>query len=512
MGAIKQNSIATASPDPPRTVGSNDFVFKTKPFEHQLKIFNESRDAEEFAIFWEQGTGKTKLILDTAAWLWERGRIDGMLIVAPNGVHSNWINREIPIHLPERVPAVCFNWTGTTSKKSQRQMATTASAEFGVFAINVEAFSSPRGAKAAREFLMSGRRLMIVDESTRIKTPGAKRTKAIIRLSSLAPFRRILTGTPITQSPLDLYAQMLFLNPAILGFSSYYAFKHYYAVWEQKIDGNSGHKYERIVQFVHLDELIATLEPVSSRITKSECLDLPDKIYKTRPVVLSKEQRALYKSMSEQLMLEIEGEQILATITLTKILRLRQITGGFVPVENGNKSAVPIPGTNPKIDALLETIEESAGEKMIVWAVFRAEIQKIGQILKKEFGQSSVMEYHGGVSRSDRNKSIDLFQSDPNVRFFVGTPQSGGMGLTLTAAETVVYFSTDWKLEDRLQSEDRNHRIGQRKNVLYVDLIADDTIDVDVVESLRRKKSLADYITRDRVRAMLAGRGVTGEP
>lgn len=485
--------------------GIVDYQFGTRPFKHQSKAFLLSRNAENYGLFMEQGTGKTKVVIDTACFLFKRGELDGVLIIAPNSVKSTW-EEEIELHTPNTVDYECVVYRAGIVKMTRQGEVLPKTAELESvlrptgatlpwLVMNVEAFSYDKGEKLAKEFIGSRRVMVVVDESSRIKTPGAKRTKSITRVGREATFRRILTGTPVTQSPLDIYAQFTFLDPAILGYSSYYAFRNHFAT----IEG----PYNQVVAYNNMDELKALIEPFTFRVTRDECLDLPPKLYATRRVELSKEQQKLYDQMRDDMIAELsEHERVTATIVLTQLLRLQQIVGGFAPVERDEDDQVvtkayQLPGDNPKVAALLDIAEDTQG-KIVVWARFRAEIALIAASLRKAYGNDSVAELHGGIEQEDRTKARHDFQNpDSPVRFLVGNQATGGLGITLTEAKTVVYYSNTFSLEERLQSEDRVHRIGQSKNVEYIDLVARKTIDEKVVKALRKKKKYADLITGD---------------
>ncbi|MFZ2541920.1 MAG: DEAD/DEAH box helicase [Gallionella sp.] len=499
------------------------YQHKTTPFKHQVVAFELSRDREEFALFCEQGTGKSKIVLDTAAWLYARGEIDALLVIAPNGVQRNWIVNELPTHLPDHCHAVAAYWTSAPRKAERQALDALWNPKrqgLRVLAMNVEAFSTERSKTYSKKFLHAFRCLMVVDESSRIKNNNP-RTKALIAAGKLSPYRRILTGTPVTQSPLDAYTQFKFLDENILGFSSQYAFKNRYAEMlpahhplVRHISRGSRFTPQLIAtnpdgtkRYQNLDELKAKMSPHSFRVTKVECLDLPPKVYERRYVELTSDQRRLYEKLKKDFVAEFGGGQINAALAMTRMMRLQQITGGFAPVldEVGNTIAThPVGKTNPKIDALLELLEETEG-KVIIWARFRKELELIANALRKEFGAKSVVEYHGKVSNADRQAAVDGFQSPDaqSPRFFVGQQHSGGIGLTLTAAATVIYFSNDFSLETRLQSEDRAHRIGQQKSVTYIDIEAVDTLDRKVIDALRSKKDMADVITGDDPRQWL---------
>ena len=354
--------------------------------------------------------------------------------------------------------------------------------------MNVEAFSSKKGAEFALKFLRSHKTLMAVDESTTIKTPTANRTKSITAIAPLAKYRRILTGSPVTKSPLDLYSQCKFLHEDLLGFTSYYAFRQRYA---HMVTRNFGGRQVQIVgSYKRLDELSESLKPFSYRVLKEDCLDLPDKIYIKRYVELTDEQKKNYSSMKQIALTAINGRTITAPHVLTQLMRLHQITCGHIKLDNDEIVNLK----NNRVTELMNVLEEVEG-KAIIWANYIHDIENIVKEIKKEYGDNSVVQYYGAIDSEKRQKNIEQFQN-PNspVRFFVGNPQTGGYGITLTQANTVIYYSNGYDLEKRLQSEDRAHRIGQKKSVTYIDLIAEKTVDEKIVKALRKKINIASEI------------------
>lgn len=502
----------------------NDYCYKTKPFQHQHDVFMSSRDKEYFALLMEQGTGKSKVTVDTAAWLYAKGEIDAMLVIAPNGVHSNWVINEVPTHCPDYVFPQAAIYRSSMSKEEEKQLCKVLEATntgLRIVALNVEALVTQKGVAFVKNFLIGFRTLLVVDESSVIKSPKAQRTKNLLKLAVHAKYRRILTGTPVTQGPLDLFTQFTFLDQDILRTSSFYAFRNRYAIMREM--KTAGRSFQTVVGYTNLEELQALVAPHSYRVTKAECLDLPEKLYSKRYVTLSSEQARLYKQLKKDIVAEFNGMEMSAPLALTKLLRLQQIVGGFfVPdkeihldvysseeqdtffVEEGKDfppmcrdvTPQPIDKVNPRVESLIELLEETNG-KVIIWARFRAEIQAIITRIHQEFGQASVVEYHGGVPNDERAAAIHSFQNAEGCRFFIGHVQAGGKGLTLHAATTVVYYSNDFSLENRLQSEDRAHRIGQKHNVTYIDMIAEGTLDEKIVKTLRSKKSVADLLTGD---------------
>ena len=469
-----------------------NYKFKTKPYEHQLEALEKSWAQETYALFMEMGTGKSKVLVDNIAMLYDRGAIRGALIVAPKGVYKNWDQIEFPTHLPEHVEHTKVLWEPNITKRKQVELDTLfdGKEDLKILIMNVEAFSTTKGLDFAERFLniFLGRALFGIDESTTIKTPTAKRTKNILKIGNLAKYRRILTGSPVTKSPLDLYSQCEFLDPYHLGHQSYYSFRARYA---NMIDRNFGGRRVQIVgSYRRLPELTAKLEKFSYRVLKEDCLDLPPKVFTKRIVELTDEQKKVYAQMKRMAIAELDGKVMSTVNVMTQLMRLHQVTCGHFKADDQTVKPVK----NNRITALLELLEETDG-KVIIWANYREDIKNIVQSLKKAYGEASTVEYHGGVDSTLRQDNIAQFQQKNGpTRYFVGNAQTGGYGITLTAANTVVYYSNSYDLEKRLQSEDRAHRICQTGSVTYVDFIAENTIDERIVKALRRKINLANEI------------------
>jgi len=357
--------------------------------------------------------------------------------------------------------------------------------------MNVEAFSTKIGTEFAYRFLRSHKTLMVVDESTTIKTPTSKRTKSILTLGKHAAYRRILTGSPVTKSPLDLYSQCAFLDEELLGHVSYYAFRNRYA---HMVERNFGGRRVQIVgSYKRLDELEEILKDFSYRVLKEDCLDLPEKIYIKRNVELTDEQTKAYATMKSAALAQIKGKLATAPHVLTQMMRLHQITCGHLKNDDGTTTELK----NNRLNELLDLLDETEG-KAIIWANYIHDIEHITKAIKKKYGDDSIVQYYGAIDTKQRQDGIKKFQ-DPKspARFFIGNPQTGGYGITLTAANTVVYYSNGYDLEKRLQSEDRAHRIGQKKSVTYVDFIAEKTVDEKIVKALRKKINIASQILGD---------------
>ena len=472
-----------------------DFTFKTKPYAHQLSALEASCDSESFALLMDMGTGKSKVLIDTITYLDKRDLINSVLIFAPKGVYKNWVEKEIPAHLPDEVKYKLAYWASPLTNKHKDAIRSIWKVDdnLHIFVMNIEALSSGKAEEVATKFIRShgGRTLIVIDESTVIKNHKARRTKAAIRLAKLCAYKRILTGSPITKTPLDLFAQFQFLGEKLLGFKSYYAFCTRYA---DMIRRNAGsHQYNQILGFRNLDELTDSIRPYSFRVTKEECLDLPDKIYTKRDIELSSEQKNVYNQMKKSAVALLgDMELVTANAVITQLLRLHQISCGFITTDDGNIVEL----TNSRITELMSVLEELNG-KAIIWANYRHDILAIKNEITKVYGSSTVETYFGDTDGEQRQEIVRRFQEDDSLRFFVGQPRTGGYGLTLTAASTVIYYSNSYDLEVRLQSEDRAHRIGQNNNVTYVDLIASKTVDEKIVSALRQKINIATQVLEE---------------
>jgi SNF2 family DNA or RNA helicase len=467
-----------------------NYKFKTKPYAHQLTALEKSWDKTEYGYFMEMGTGKSKVLVDNMAMLYDKGRINGAVIVAPKGVYRNWYSQEIPNHLPSHIQPKMVLWTALTSKKKDKeyQLLFETGHDLHILIINVEALSTKKGLDFAAKFMRCHKTMLAIDESTTIKNPSAKRTKSILALGKEATYRRILTGSPVTKSPLDLYTQCGFLNSYLLGYDSFYAFRNRYA---NMIDRNfGGRRVQLIGSYKRLDELADKLKAFSYRVLKDDCLDLPDKVYIRREVDLTDEQSKAYSTMKSAALASLKGKMATAPHVLTQMMRLHQITCGHLKNDDNTITEIK----NNRLKELVNLLDEVEG-KVIIWANYVYDIENIVKTIQKEFGDDSIVQYYGAIPAEQRQKNIEKFQDpDSPVRFFVGNPQTGGYGITLTCANTVVYYSNGYDLEKRLQSEDRAHRIGQSKSVTYVDFIAPKTVDEKIVKALRKKMNIANEI------------------
>jgi SNF2 family DNA or RNA helicase len=475
-----------------------NYKFKTAPYAHQLTALKKSWNKKVFAYFMEMGTGKTKVAIDNIAMLYDNGKINGALIIAPKGVYKNWYSQEIPEHLANHIKPNTVLWQATISQKQQTLLNSLfkPGLDLHILVMNVEAFSTKKGVDFAYKFLSSHDTFMVVDESTTIKNPGAKRTKNIVGLGKHAKYRRILTGSPVTKSPLDLYKQCEFLDDYLLDHSSFYTFRTRYAIM-RKANFN-GRSVEIVVGYKNLEELSEKLKPFSYRVLKDDCLDLPKKTFMKRIISLSPEQQKVYKQMKDMALAQMNGKLLTTASALSQLMRLHQITCGHFTANDSSIQTIK----NNRISELMELLEEVEG-KAVIWAHYQYDVSEIIKAIHKKYGEESVVTYYGLTPQEERQDNIKRFQEDEKCRFLVGTPQTGGYGITLTAASTMIYYSNGYDLEKRQQSEARIDRIGQKKPMTYIDILAEDTVDERIVKALRKKVNIATQIMGEELKAWI---------
>ena len=383
------------------------YKFKTEPYEHQKDALKKCWNKEAFAIFAEMGTGKTKIALDNACILYNKGKIDRLLVVAPKGTYMNWVDQEIPTHIPDYIEREVLAWKPSNSEKYKAELRKFREFDYKlkIFVMNVEALSTVKGLKQAGLFLI-GKSMMIIDESTTIKNPQAKRTKNILALAKESKYRRILTGSPVTQSPMDLWAQMDFLDPEILGQSSFYAFRTKYAVMITATAAGGTHKYQKIVKFRNLKNLGEKVSPHSYRILKKDCLDLPEKSFVKREVELSDEQKQAYAEMKVNATTMLKGQSATALNVLTQLIRLHQITCGHMKTDEGEIINLK----NSRLDELMQILGETTG-KVIIWDNYVHDILNIEKAIKNEYGPTSYCTYYGQLNLKIGKNALKSFKN-----------------------------------------------------------------------------------------------------
>jgi len=350
-----------------------NFNYKTKPYAHQEEALQRSHDKKNFAYFMEMGCGKSKVLIDNIYWLYQNKHIDTAIVVAPKGVYMNWVNNEIPTHMPEDMDPEIYLWKANSTRNEKKRLTEGVSNrnKFRILVMNIESFVTKKAPVFLESFTHRSEFLLAIDESTTIKNPKAKRTKAIMKFGETAKYKRILTGSPITQSPLDLYSQCAFLNKRLLGYDSYWSFQGRFAVVRQQRMGN--HSFNQVVGYKNLDELTQKLKIFAHRTTKKEALDLPEKIYTTRQVELTSTQEEHYHSMKKTSVIFLEqGDMVTAPEVMTRLLRLQQLLCGYLVNDDGETVEL----ANNRIKVMMEVVEEMTG-KVIIWSRFRYDIKKI---------------------------------------------------------------------------------------------------------------------------------------
>lgn len=490
------------------------FQYKIPPFKHQKTIFEQTWDKEYRGLFMEQRTGKSAVILYTAAQLHKAGRINGLLLVCPNGVHRNWIADEVVKHLPDWTQRIAVVWSSnhTKAKTAELESLFNGGHELRILAMNIEALATKKGAEFARRFLNATTAMMVVDESTRIKNPSAAVTKACLKLAKHAKYRRVLNGTPATQSPLDVYAQLLFLHEDAVPVQSYVAFKARYADFlpashpmVQGIMRKSGTRFapQIIAQdddgkpmYKNLEELKQWVDKCCDRVTRKECADLPEKLYKRWEVELAPHQEKLIK---QYLLAMKQGHTPEPINKMVAVMLYQRMVCGIVPKQlTGDEAHTKLfdkPEDNPRIQAVQEIIEAYPDASIIFWARFKTDLHEIVAHIQKVTGKP-VARYWGDISNDEREEAKIAFQ-EKRVQYFVGQQGAGGVGLPLHAADVMCYFSNSFSLYERLQSEDRAENMLKKTGTLIIDIEAKGTVDTKIINALRAKKDIADLITGD---------------
>ena len=490
------------------------YTSKTTPFKHQQAYVDQHLYDEAYGLWWEMGVAKSKPTIDTIGALFEEGKLNGALVLAPKGVAPNWTNDEIPLHLgvdPERVRMFLWNSDKANGKKYQAELdkfLKTPADQLAILVMSYDGIMTERrpgakpgirkGKEAAKELLTSRSCLFALDESARIKSPDSKRTKRVLAAGKHAPFRRVLTGTPVPNSPFDVYTQIRFLDPDIwkrIGCGTFAAFKQMFGVWIEHTRNDNGQRFQQLVDYQNLAMLNKIVDQMGERLLKDDVLDLPPKLYEKRTFDMAPAQAKFYKQMRDEFMVMLEsGDMVTAALAITRMLRLQQVASGYCPTDEGDMIEFD---KNPRLSCLMDTVEDIP-HQAIIFAKFQKDIDLIEAALKKA-GKTCVV-YDGRVKQDDRETRREAFKAG-EVQFFVANPAAAGEGLTLHMAKTVIYYNSTYKLGDRLQSEDRAHRAGMDdKPVTYIDIVARGTIDVQIMRALRQKVDLAAQVTGDRIK------------
>lgn len=498
------------------------YPYNTQPFPHQGTEFEATRDLPWWGLFWEMGVAKTKVIIDTASWLWMNGKIDGVLVLAPEGVHLQWVADEIPKHMPHLVQDSLDTLVWHTSKQTNmgwrsrweefrdRPIADGLSIMTMTYdsVMTQRKAGDPRGlqkgADAAKAFMKGRRILFVLDESTRIKTPGAKVTKRVLAMAKYAPMRRILNGTPVSDSPFHAFTQIKFLNPNAwkpLGIQDAGAFQTFFGVFDRKYNAQQQRHYDELVSYDNLPKMAEVVSAHGSRLLKSDVFpDLPPKLYSRHYFTMEPKQRKAYSELANKYMTWLEsGDLVTADLAIVRQTRLQQIVSGYLPADD-DEDLTPLvpPAKNPRLRALLDCLQDVTG-KAIIWAKYDIDVDLISEAIKSKFGWD-IVTWDGRTSRDDRVTAKSRFLDPDGARVFIAkASSSAGRGLNLQVANTVIYYNNSFVLDDRQQSEDRAHRPGIHSPVKYIDIVAKSTIDEHILETLRKKRNVSAMVTGDKL-------------
>lgn len=471
------------------------FDFKTTPYEHQLWNFNRHGQDDEHGLFWEQGTGKSWEAIQHAAMAWAMGKIDGVIVIAPPGVHDNWDTDELPTHCP--VPYLAHAWSSARAPTQRHKAEVTRVLKFpklSFLLMSYNNFMTKAGRKACDQFVKGKRIMLILDESQRIKSPNAKRTKSICAFAKRCVIRRICSGTPVTKAPFDVYPQMRSLDWDFWkphGFASFLPFKNYFGIWEDRMNGQTGQRFKTCVAYRNVEKLTEIIQGVTHRVLKDDVLDLPPKVFHKRYFEMGPKQKKYYKQLRDEMLTWLEsGEMVTAPLMIVRMLRLQQISSGYLPHDDGE--GVTYLDENPRLSLLMDMLEDLP--HAIIFARFRHDIDQICGKLG-----SNAVRYDGAVTQEQRRENKAAFQ-EGRVPYFVGNTAACATGLTLHRTNTMIYYTNSFDLEHRMQSEDRIHRIGQERSCNYFDLICQGTLDGYIVKRLREKKDIASTVIGDEIK------------
>jgi len=471
-------------------------------YAHQQRLLNETWDKEYFAIFWEQGCAKTRPAIDTASRLYSKNEIDAVLVVSLNGVHRQWVEVELPKWADFDYLGMVYEVPKGKTQKAARELSSLLYHDgLSILSMPFSAYTSKHSKDAMWKFLKNRRCLYILDESHKIKGASTKRTKAAVASAKYAPYRRILTGTPYLNSPFDFWPQINFLDPTFWrenGLPNLPCFKSYFSITQQ-FQNKQGQRFQKVVAYRNEEHLHDMLKPISSRLTKAEALPwLPERTYVPIEIELTKEQKALYDALTDEYLdafrkFEKEADADLVEPPpdpMTTLLRLQQVVCGYYPAED-ESNLISLGEQNPRVDKTVEICDSTSGQ-IIVWARFTRDIENIIGAL----GENRAARYDGKISAEEKEESLRRFRAG-EIQVLVMNQQAGGTGLTLNEASTTIYFSNSYSLGDRLQSEARNHRAGQKNAVLYYDLVARKTVDEQILGALQGKIEMAATLNGD---------------
>lgn len=505
---------------------ASTFKFHTAPYDLQRAVFEATKDRAAYGLFWEMGTGKTWIAINTAAWLYQTGKIDAIFVIAPTDIHANWdvpgegIQRHLLPDLLDASARLVWRSSKARNKSFQAQLSALLSHKRGMrwLFMGFDALLTEPGFDAAQAFLSTYRCLWIMDEAGRINNPQSRRTKRAMKLRDRAPYRRPMTGSPVTEKPFNAYSLVHWINPSYWrqnGLGNYQGFKHHFGLWRRiRVAGGREVEVQKTNKdgrpmYQNLEDLAKMLKPISSRVLLADMVDLPPKVYTRYYYDMSSKQEAHYRRLEKEFMTwydenscpdpENPEARLLMTsadLAIVRQMRLQQIALGYLVSDEREFTLIE---ERPPGLQLLEELLEDLTQPAIIWGRFRMDTELITKMLG-----ARAVRYDGTVNAEGRAKAVAALQGG-TAQFFVATQSTAGEGLTLTAAKHAFYYSNTWRLTEREQSEARNHRIGQTgSSVQYGDLIARNTICEDILDSLVHKQEVSAVAMGDRIRLRMA--------
>jgi SNF2 family DNA or RNA helicase len=505
--------------------------FRREPLQHQLDCFHRFGSEEYAGLLAEMGCGKSKMLVDQIAALYLAGKINGALIFAPKGIYDDWVSQHLPADMPSNIKLRVVRWEASPNKKEMealREICKPIPGTLDILVMNTEAVVGALPVKIATFFTKVHKALVAVDESTTIGNEKARRTNEILRIGKLAEYRRILTGDAAPNSPLTIYSQCEFLSPGVLGHASFYAFKARYCTTvaievERTVEGGSKKKFKvsKITGYRDLEKLREKMSKFCFVVRKEDCLDLPAKLPSVaRRFSMSEQQQKIYNEMRDQSFIEIQQhiqsrhniqqikedaqelqphQEASADIKLVQLLKLHQIASGYLVSDSGEE--IDIPGPNRRLELLMESLEETSG-KVLIWTCYRRNIFQIEDAIRSKYGAASVETFFGDTTTEKRAEHKSRFQKDKDFRFLI-LNQTGCRGITLTAANSAIYYNQNHDREIRAQSEDRIHRIGQKFPCSYVDIVANKSVDETILLGHKTKKSISELLGQSNWKQLL---------
>ena len=479
---------------------------KTIPRKHQQEAYEWMAGKDALSLFHYMRSGKSKLIIDDAIRAYKEGRINAVIVCAPNGVHANWAERELPTHAWDDIEWDSWIWRTTDKTSEQRFYEAWKKKALVFYCVPHHSIRRDDLGRILWRILHKRKVYVVFDESHAFAQPGSKQTKRAVAIARHCPVRRIMTGSPLENRPFQAYSQFNLLKPHCLGFKRYKAFEQKYGIFERgmRAQRDESGEVERVIHFPklvgyqNLDDLRKRIAPYCHVVTREMIEDMPSFVRSTREVVMTERQARIYDEIRDGIVADVEGEKVSIGSMSPRWIKLQQILSGFLV----DKSYAPweIQGPNPRIKALVDEVISGDG-RVLVWCAFQRDIDQCTAALQS--AGRHVVQYHGRASDREKAKARELMRygTDPYGPDLVGHPQSGGVGLNLAGASRVIWYSHTFDAVVRMQADERATEVGGG-NVSIVDLVGVHpmpgrrTIDHTILVAQESKTDVADYLSR----------------